>query len=241
MLNDFLLITLCIVPSVLLMWYVYMKDKIEKEPTYLLLILFIGGIASAVISSSIGTTLKVYIPFLNIKYSEMNLVQVLFKSFIFIALLEELSKWIINYICSWKNKNLNYLFDSIVYATFISLGFATFENIIYGFAYKSYGFTPILLRGMISVPSHAVFGVFMGYYFGLSKKYRISNKVRLSRKYLLLSLLFPLILHFIYDILLIKPTKLHYAIFIIYIIIIYVMAYIKIKKISINIKKIPLK
>lgn len=234
--NNILWITLCVVPSLLIMEYIYIKDRIEKEPTCLLLILFISGIISAIISYLISTTLKMYIPFLNNSYTNMNIVQILFKSFVVIALVEELSKWLINYICTWKNKNFDHLYDPIVYATFICLGFATFENILYGFIYKSYGLMPIVLRGIISVPCHAVFGIIMGYYLGIAKNSITSNKLKQSKKYKYKSFIIPLILHFIYDLLLINPTKIHYCIFILYIIILYIIAFIKIKKLC-GIKK----
>ncbi|MEG1008429.1 MAG: PrsW family glutamic-type intramembrane protease [Bacilli bacterium] len=236
MTNNILCFTLCIVPSLLLMWYIYIKDKIEKEPPYLLLILYVAGIVSAVISYLISTTLKIYLPFLNNTYSNMNVLQILFKSFIVIAFVEETSKWLINYICTWKNKNFNHLYDPIVYATFISLGFATFENILYGFAYRSFGLMPIILRGVISVPCHAVFGIIMGYYLGIAKNSIASDKLKQSKKYKFKSLIIPILLHLIYDLLLINSTKIYYCLFIFYIITLYAIAFIKIRKLC-GIKK----
>ncbi len=238
--HNLLIFTLCIVPSLILMWYIYTKDKIEKEPLYLLMILFIGGIISAIISSSISITLKMYFPFLNYQYTNMTIIQILIKSFIIIATIEETSKWIINFICTWKNKNFNHIFDPIVYSVFISLGFATFENVLYGYAYSSYGFIPILLRGIISVPCHAAFGVFMGYYLGIAKNSQVSFKNDKKIKYIIFSLIIPILLHFIYDILLINPNKISYIIFIIYVVVLYITSYIKIKKLN-TIKKMIIK
>lgn len=36
---------------------------------------------------------------------------------------------------SWRDDNFNYKFDGVVYAVFVSLGFAAFENIMYVFSY----------------------------------------------------------------------------------------------------------
>ena len=239
--HNLLLFTLCVVPSLILMWYIYIKDKVEKEPLFLLILLFAGGIISAIISSSISITLKMYIPFLNYQYSDMNIFQILIKSFIVIAVIEETSKWIIGFICTWRNKNFNHIFDPIVYSVFISLGFATFENLLYGYTYSSYGFMPILLRGIISVPCHAAFGVFMGYYLGIAKNSQASDKNNKKTKYIFFSIVFPIIFHFIYDILLINPNKLSYAIFVIYVTLLYCLTYLKINKFNSKKKLIPKK
>ena len=234
---NLLIFILCIIPSLILMLYIYIKDKIEKEPKLLLLFLFICGIMSALISSFLYITAKQHIPFLNYNYSVMNIIQILIKTFIFIAVIEETSKWFINFICTWKNKNFNHIFDPIVYSTFISLGFATFENILYGFSYSYYSFLPILLRGIISVPCHAAFGIFMGYYLGIAKNSQFSKKNNKKVKYIIYSLIMPIISHFIYDILLVYSNKLTYALFIIFVALLYGLAYLKIKKLN-SIKKL---
>lgn len=214
------------------MWYFYKKDKVEKEPAYLLITLYVGGIIACLTSITISIFFKENIHFLNSNYEELNILQTIFKTLIIIATFEELFKWIINYIISWKSKNFNHLFDQIVYSTFLALGFATIENILYGLSLSRYGLTPILLRGIISVPSHAVFGVYMGYYLSLSKNASNSKKASKSTKYKLLSIIVPIFLHFIYNLLLVNPTNTTYLLFIIYIITLYVSAYIKIKRLS---------
>ena len=230
--NDIFLIAICIIPSLLILTYIYIKDKIEKEPFYLLLILFIGGIIASIISFSFSILLKKHIQFLNWSYNEMNLLQIIFKILITIALIEEVSKWIINYIITWKNRNFNHVYDQIVYCSFIALGFASFENIIYGTFYSQYGTISLIMRGLISVPSHAVFGIFMGYYLGISKNSIIYGKIKQSKKYKLLSIITPTFLHFIYNIFLIKPNDVIYIIFMFYILLLYIFAYNKIKKLS---------
>ena len=232
--NNLLLFTLCIIPALILMIYVYINDKVEKEPLFLLILLFIGGIVSSVISYSVALILKMKFPFLNFHYSDMNIFQLIFKLFIIIAVVEELSKWLINMICTWKNKNFNYIFDPIVYSVFISLGFASFENLLYGFNYSSYGFVMVFLRGIISVPCHAVFGVFMGCFIGIAKKFQIKKKNTMMIKYIILSIMVPIILHFIYDLLLVNLNKITLAVFIIYVLLLYCFAYLNIEKFNSN-------
>ena len=230
--KDILILTLCIIPSLILLWYVYIKDKIEKEPLYLLILLFLGGVIGCISSITISALFKKWLSFLDLSYSSMNIFQIIFKLLFTIAIVEEGIKWLVNYVTIWHNKNFNHIYDPIVYATFVALGFATLENIIYGFTFRSHGFVPIIMRGIISVPSHAVFGVFMGYYLGISKNAIESSKPKQSRKYCILSVIVPIILHFIYDLLLIKETFITYALFTIYIISLYILSYFKIKKLS---------
>lgn len=234
--NNILLITVCIIPILILLWYVYIKDKVEKEPVYLLFLLFIGGIIACVISILLDAVLKNFIQFLNWQYSDMNIIQIIFKTLITIAVIEEGSKWIVNYITIWRNKNFNHIYDPIVYCVFVSLGFALFENIIYTITFKNYGIMPIVMRGLISVPCHAVFGVFMGFYLGISKNAIAYNKIKQSEKYKLLSIATPIIFHFIYNLCLVKQNRIVYCVFIIYLITMYISAYNKIKKLS-NIHK----
>lgn len=230
--DNVMLFSLCIIPSLILLWYVYIKDKVEKEPLYLLLVLFLGGIFACIISIFLSILSKQYIYFLNYAYTDMNIFQIIFKVLFTIVIIEEGSKWIINYITIWRNKNFNHIYDPIVYCTFVSIGFATLENVIYGVTFSSHGIVPIILRGFISVPSHAVFGIFMGYYLGISKNALMSNKFKQSRKYRLLSILVPIYLHLVYNLFLVKKNFIMYSLFIIYIIVIYMMAYQKIKKLS---------
>lgn len=230
--DNVMLFSLCIIPSLILLWYVYIKDKVEKEPFYLLLLLFLGGIIACTISILLSILSKQYICFLNSAYTDMNIFQIIFKVLFTIVIIEEGSKWIINYITIWRNKNFKHIYDPIVYCTFVAIGFATLENIIYGITFSSHGIAPIIMRGFISVPSHAVFGIFMGYYLGISKNALMYNKIKQSRKYRLLSILVPIYLHLVYDLFLVKKNFIMYSLFIIYIIVIYIMAYQRIKRLS---------
>lgn len=230
--ENLILLLLCIIPVFILLWYIYIKDQFEKEPIYLLISLFIGGFIACLISIFLSILFKKYFPFLHLPYNKMNIYQIIFKVLFTIVIIEESTKWIINYIITWRSKNFNYIYDSIVYATFVSLGFASLENILYGFNLNTNTITPIIMRGLISVPSHAVFGIFMGYYLGIAKNAITYKKFKKANKYKILSILIPLILHFIYNLLLIKNNFTNYFIFFIYIILLFILAKQKINKIS---------
>ena len=74
-------------------------------------------------------------------------------------------KFLAFYVFFWKERNFNEKFDGIVYAVYIALGFAGIENIVYAF---TGGVGVGLVRALTAVAAHALFGVVMGFYFGLA-------------------------------------------------------------------------
>ena len=207
------LVIIAIIPSIALFYFVYHKDAIEKEPFYLLIVLFCLGILGTLLSININQFLKNHFFFLNIPSENWSFLENLFHSFIVISFLEESIKWCITFFTIWKNKNFDYTYDGILYAVVVALGFASLENIFY---VLNYGFITGILRGILSVPGHAFFGVFTGYYLGLAKNN--SNK---KIPYLFLSLLVPILLHGIFDFLLLSNNMIYYLVFFIFLIVLY--------------------
>src|SRR5690606_39910115 len=95
-----------------------------------------------------------------------------FHSFLSASLLEEFFKWFIILFAVYEHGDFNEPYDGIVYAASLSLGFATVENILYLIAN---GIEFAFGRALFPVSSHALFGVFMGYYFGKAK-FNINGK-----------------------------------------------------------------
>ena len=223
--NQITLITICLVPSIFFMWFLYKQDKVEKEPINLLLTLFIGGISSCIISSLIIMTLKTYIPFLNDNIYSLNLIQIIIRLLFVISMVEELAKFIIGYMIVWKDKNFNYLYDGILYFSYVALGFSTFENIIYQIQFNSYGLLPIFIRSITSIPAHICFGIFSGYLISIAKleSYKKNGK---TKKYIILSIIIPIILHFLYNFILLNSNKIfNIIIFITYLVLLILLSY----------------
>ncbi|MEM9982463.1 MAG: PrsW family glutamic-type intramembrane protease, partial [Bacteroidota bacterium] len=78
-----------------------------------------------------------------------------------------------------------------IYAAFISLGFATIENLFY--VYEG-GIRVAILRMFMTVPGHATWGIFMGYFIGIAK-FHPTNKL----PYLLAGLGVAVVAHGSYD------------------------------------------
>jgi RsiW-degrading membrane proteinase PrsW (M82 family) len=91
----------------------------------------------------------------------------------------------------WNDKNFDEYFDGIVYASFISLGFATVENIMY---VMPGGIGTGIVRALISVPAHFLFGVILGYFLSLAK-FNSGKKGR----YIIIGLLIAMAAHGLFD------------------------------------------
>ena len=208
--------------------YIYKKDK-NKEPSKLLAKLFFGGISSCFLVIIFSSILGVFIPILTKEPSELNLIQLVLYAFIGIALVEEFCKWLITYKTTFNEIEFEESYDMIVYSVFVALGFAFFENLLY--VYEG-GLTTGILRALLAVPGHACDGVFMGYYLGLAKQNALHNQRELKKKYLILSIIIPTILHGIYDYCLFTGKILFIILFLIFVIYIYIHTIKKVKKVS---------
>lgn len=184
------LILISILPVIVIMIYLYYRDKYEKEPLSSLLKAFIAGLLSALL------TIVVLMPFGELAKLKSGLpfYDALTGAFLWAAIPEELFKFVCLYLFIWRDRNFNQHYDGIIYAAFVSMGFALFENFLYVF---QMGMQVGISRAIITVPAHALFGVIMGFYFSLAR----FNAVRV-RYYLITSLLLAILAHGIFDFLL---------------------------------------
>jgi len=155
------LLALALAPGIAISIYIYLKDKHEREPITLLLVSFIYGGLSTIVTLFISWPLDAILSF-----NDENVVHMFGKAFFKVAFVEELSKFIFIRFILYNNKNFNEPFDGIIYACMVGMGFATLENILYVF---NYGFVTGVLRMFTAVPAHATFAILMGYYLGKAK------------------------------------------------------------------------
>ncbi len=170
--TDYMLVASALLPALVLCVYIYKKDRAEKEPVSLLIILALGGMLCCFPASYIGGYLVDFIKSLfAIHTAEDGTVYIardsfhaynFWKYFIGVALVEESLKWIALIYLTKNNKNLNSLFDGMIYAIFVSLGFAALENVMYVI---QNGWYVAFLRAFLSVPGHMFFAVMMGYHY----------------------------------------------------------------------------
>ena len=254
--SEFLLICAALFPALALCIYIFIKDRAEKEPVILLLgLLVLGGIAalpSAELESLLFDLLnKFFAPFtketedaLIMSSSALKLYNFI-KYFVGVALVEEGFKWLAMFITTRRNKNFNSLFDGVIYAVFVSLGFAALENVIYS---VSYGWGTALVRAFTAVPGHMFFGVMMGYHYSVWHIYKKAGKLEqllifneiITQKgspvsggiHLFLSLAVPVFIHGFYDYCLSSDSLLSTLVFILLLIFLYFFCFRQIKKMS---------
>ena len=180
-----LLIT--IVPSILILLYFFLSDKF-KEPKGSIALVFFLGICICLPAGYINS-------FMENNFKDIFSERLLF-SFLGPAWCEELLKFIILYYVVLKRSEFNEPMDGIVYGVAVSLGFATLENYEYVFIYsEKWEIDPYQLaiwRSYSAVPMHGLLGCVMGFYFGM-------YSFTANKKYLILCLLIPFIIHGLYN------------------------------------------
>ena len=206
-------------PILICAFYIFIRDKYEKEPLRLLFLgVFFGVIISAPIVHMAGF-IAMFIP------ETGQLMDAFLRSFFVASFVENLFKYAVLFFLVWRNNNFNEKFDGIVYATFISLGFAGIENVLYVFHSELGGMETAILRAIFSVPAHALFGVFMGYYFALAK-FEPHNRTAL----LISAFLVPFFIHGMYDFILMSGLTYLMVIFVLYVTIMWVHGFKRMKK-----------
>ncbi|MDF2521775.1 MAG: peptidase [Clostridia bacterium] len=188
-----LLLISAIAPSMALLYYIYLRDKYEREPRRLLTKAFLSGSIAVVPIVLVELRLNLF------DLETDSLLTAGYTAFIVAGLVEEGFKFLIFWLFIWRNRNFNESYDGIVYSAFISLGFATTENI--GYVMLS-GYHAAFIRALTAVPAHALFGVVMGYYFGVAK-FKEDN---MGKRYILYALMIPILLHGIYDFILFSKS-----------------------------------
>ena len=223
--NSAMLSFLSALPIIIILMVIYIKDR-KKEPLLLLGFLFVLGIASCALVIILSGYLKTFLPFMNKSLAEMDFLETLLYSFVGVALIEEVCKWLMVYFAGYHNKQFNELYDIIVYAVFVSLGFAFYENLVYIYAKGTV--TTAIIRAISAVPGHACDAIFMGYYLSMAKYFRSKKRKDLERRNILLSILIPTVLHGIYDFCIMSRSTAFIIVFIVFVV---YLDYISIKKV----------
>jgi RsiW-degrading membrane proteinase PrsW (M82 family) len=221
-----ILIASAVVPAIILMVKVYRSDRLEPESPFLLRQLVVGGVLAtllAMVTERIGESLlAMFVPRDNILYNVILY-------FVVVGLSEEGFKYWMMKRRTWDNPEFNCQYDGVVYAVFTALGFALWENISY---VLNYGLSTALVRAVTAVPGHACFGVFMGIFYGIAKKEERSGYEQRSKRFRVLAVIVPAVIHGAYDY--IASTSSSTLFFVLFIVILFVLAYRLVDKASKN-------
>lgn len=176
-----------ITPVIIFLYLIFRKDR-NKEPIGILSKCFFFGFLS------IPLSLLLSIPLSTFEGTFRNVfIDSFFDAFFLAAIPEEIAKFLILYLIVWKSKHFDEHYDGIIYAVFVSLGFALIENIVYVF---EHGMKTAFFRAILAVPGHGFFGVAMGYFLSRA---RFTLKESERKNLLVLALAVPILLHGTYD------------------------------------------
>lgn len=191
--HDPILIAAAVIPAIVLLVKIYREDRLEKEPLGLMLSLVLQGIFATSLAAAAE---RLGILILDLLLPEDSVLYQFLLYFGVVAFAEEGFKYHLLYRKTWTSPEFNCQFDGVVYAVTVSLGFALWENIGY---VLMYGLGNAAVRAVTAVPGHGSFGVFMGAFYGISKRLALSGDSVNSQKFRRLCLLVPALLHGAYD------------------------------------------
>ncbi|MBR5095015.1 MAG: PrsW family intramembrane metalloprotease [Oscillospiraceae bacterium] len=221
-----ILILAAIAPAAVLLILVYRADRLEKEPFSLLISLVLLGIPITIVAAVVE---QIGDMFLSSWSSPGSVVYDVLMYFGVVAMTEEAVKYLLLRWRTWNNRNFNCSFDGVVYAVFVSLGFALWENIAY---VLQFGLGNALARALTAVPGHACFGVFMGTWYGMAKRSSLLGREDQSYRERWLSFLIPSLLHGAYDYIAITRMEELWWLFLLFIAALFIISIRLVKKLS---------
>ncbi len=211
------LFLLAVIPCVLIAYIIYQADKVEKEPVGEIVKAIIMGFAAIFLTLFVSGVLGIDKIML-----DNNIIDTYIYSFIYIALIEELSKFIFSFLFVNRNPNFDYVFDGIVYFACVALGFALVENILYA---ANGDLSTVLLRSFTAIPAHTFFGISSGYYYALYRKEK-------KKSLLGLSIFIPILLHGFYDFCILMGNNIFVYIYILFLGFLYLFSFSRVRKLQ---------
>ena len=184
-------IALAVLPAVILIFYTYQQDKLQREPVRNLVKAFFYGWASVFASFLISMPSM----WTGLFAREIQTVGDAFRmAFFGAAVPEESAKLFLLWLFLRKCRDFDERMDGIVYAVCVGMGFAAFENIEYLFASGTAWVTTGIGRSLTAIPGHFAFAVIMGYYYSLNHFDRYRAPLAGLKMWL-----YPVLAHGLYD------------------------------------------
>lgn len=151
-----------ILPAILLVVYIYLRDRHQREPLSQIL----RGVFYGVISAGIAYVLESMLQLFGCLIPQpFTFLQAAWNAFIGAAIPEEMSKLLMLWLLLRNNRYFDERFDGIVYAVCVGMGFAGTENILYLVSNINDWQEMAIGRAMFAVPGHFLFAVTMGYFY----------------------------------------------------------------------------
>ena len=154
---------LAVAPSIFLLWFFYNSDRYKHESKKLLAVTFLLGAFMIIPALFFELSLKLLFP------QGPTLLDIFIYFLLEVALIEESLKFFAVRVYAYNSKLFNEPMDGLILGVAAALGFATVESIFY---VLSSGILTALVRAIVSVPSHALFGAIIGFYLGEAKYHK---------------------------------------------------------------------
>ena len=188
-----IIIFAAILPAFLLVLYIWLRDKYQREPITEVLKAVGLGILSAFMAVLVEGFFQ---GFGIVSENPTTLLGAAWNAFVGAAIPEESVKLLVLALFLRRNRYFDERFDGIVYACAVGMGFAGTENIVYLFSNINEWETVAIQRAIFAVPGHFMFAVAMGYFYSLvyfgDVSWRMQGRI----------LWVPVLLHGVYDALL---------------------------------------
>lgn len=202
------LLILSLFPVIIFLIWINIKDKYNKEPLKNILKYFVLGIFCSFVAVYFEDLFLSYEFFIGNSYN-------IYLSFVVAGLVEEGLKFIFLFVFLQKEKYFDEKLDGIIYSVILSLGFSAVENIIYLFFEEiSLVYQIGIMRALISIPAHIMFGITMGYYLS---KYKFETSKIYKKQSLFLAFIFPVVLHGVFDFILMINARWSIILFMMYV------------------------
>lgn len=185
MAETYLKILAAVAPAVVLAMIMIRKDRRPEPIGWLLAAVGLGVIVGP------GVLLLAYLGLPD--FEPDTFIGAVLSSFISAAVPEEGLKFCALYLLAKLCRHFDEMFDGIVYAVCIGMGFAGLENILYVCGDDDWIVTGIS-RALLSVPMHYFFAIIMGAFFSLGWFDKRNRRV-----YMTSALVLPIIVHGLYD------------------------------------------
>ena len=182
------LVAAALAPVLFMLHFVYVRDKYEREPLRRILFVYILSFFT-VIPAAIFESILMF-------NQTASLLLIAVDAWLVIALSEELVKYLALSWLAFRHGDFNEIYDGILYGVAASLGFATIENLLYVMMSGGDALFVALLRALLSVPAHALWGVMLGYYIGTAKFAATRHE---RRRLILQGLCIAIFWHGLYD------------------------------------------
>ena len=146
-------------PAIIILYYFYRKDP-NREPGGLVMKVFILGVLSSIPAVIIEFLLLIFGA--NANLISNAIIWAFWQAFVVAAVTEEWLKFESVKIGVWKHPEFDEPMDGVIYAVAAALGFAAIENIVYALGAEGSTIALLFMRGLLSVPLHAITGAFIG-------------------------------------------------------------------------------